>query len=77
MQIPLDISHGREDFVVPYPLADNLAKWSASSSTRVFITGLYHHTGSGVVIEIISTFGWFAEGNLDFHSDGQGIGRFG
>ena len=45
VQIPLDISHGRDDFVVPYPQAEQLAKWSASSRTRVFVTGLYHHTG--------------------------------
>ena len=45
IQIPLDISHGRDDFVVPYPQAEQLAEWSASSSTRVFVTGLYHHTG--------------------------------
>ena len=44
IQIPLDISHGRDDFVVPYPQAEQLAEWSASSSTRVFVTGLYHHT---------------------------------
>ena len=45
IQIPIDISHGRDDFVVPYPQAYRLAEWSTSSKTRVFVTGLYHHTG--------------------------------
>ena len=44
IQIPLDSLRTRR-LVVPYPQAVQLAKWSASSSTRVFITGLYHHTG--------------------------------
>ena len=42
---PLDISHGRDDFVVPYSQAAQLATQSTSESTRVFVTGLYHHTG--------------------------------
>ena len=45
IKVPLDISHGRDDFVVPYPQAQQLAEWSISSSVRVFVTGLYHHTG--------------------------------
>ena len=45
LTIPLDISHGRDDFVVPHPQALQLVEWSASDVTRVFVTGLYHHTG--------------------------------
>ena len=44
LTIPLDISHGRDDFVVPHPQALQLVEWSASDVTRVFVTGLYHHT---------------------------------
>ena len=44
--IPLDISHGTEDFVVPYPQAIHLQRWSMNQSARVFVTGLYHHTGT-------------------------------
>ena len=44
IQMPLDISHGRDDFVVPYPQAHELLKMS-STNTQIFITGLYHHTG--------------------------------
>ena len=44
IQVPLDISHGRDDFVVPYPQAYELLKMS-STNTQIFITGLYHHTG--------------------------------
>ena len=44
IQMPLDISHGRDDFVVPYPQAHQLLKLSPAT-TQIFITGLYHHTG--------------------------------
>jgi pimeloyl-ACP methyl ester carboxylesterase len=44
IQMPLDISHGREDFVVPYPQAHQLVSLSRVR-TEVFVTGLYHHTG--------------------------------
>ena len=44
IQIPLDISHGREDFVVPYSQAHQLLRLSPVI-TEVFVTGLYHHTG--------------------------------
>ena len=45
LNVPLDVSHGRDDFVVPHPQALQLVEWSSSRSTRVFVTGLYHHTG--------------------------------
>ncbi len=43
--IVLDISHGRDDVVVPHPQALQLGKWSPSNVTNLFVTGLYHHTG--------------------------------
>ena len=46
LTIPLDISHGRDDFVVPYTQSLLLKDWSSASPTRVFLTGLYHHTGA-------------------------------
>ena len=45
LKTPLDVSHGREDFVVPHPQAIQLVEWSSSNLTRVFVTGIYHHTG--------------------------------
>lgn len=45
LEIPIDISHGTADFVVPYPQALQLMKWSDCKRGRVFITGFYHHTG--------------------------------
>jgi hypothetical protein len=44
--IPLDVSHGREDFVVPYTQAKKFAISSRNSTVRTYITGLYHHTGT-------------------------------
>ena len=35
-------SRGTEDFVVPYPQAIHLQRWSMNQSARVFVTGLYH-----------------------------------
>ena len=45
LTVPLDISHGRDDFVVPHTQAQFLQQWSPPELTRVFVTGLYHHTG--------------------------------
>ena len=45
LKTPLDVSHGRDDFVVPHPQALQLVNWSTATITRVFVTGLYHHTG--------------------------------
>jgi fermentation-respiration switch protein FrsA (DUF1100 family) len=47
LDIPVYFSHGREDVVVPYPQATTLQQWSKSNpQTKLFVTGLYHHTGS-------------------------------
>lgn len=46
LSVPLDISHGKEDFVVPYVQARQLQQWSMERSARLFVTGLYHHTGT-------------------------------
>lgn len=46
LQVPLDVSHGRDDFVVPYPQANMLATWAPPSLVRLYVTGLYHHTGT-------------------------------
>lgn len=45
LTVPMDISHGRDDFVVPHTQARFLQQWSPPELTRVFVTGLYHHTG--------------------------------
>ena len=45
LTVPLDISHGRDDFVVPHTQAQFLKRLSPPKLTRVFVTGLYHHTG--------------------------------
>ncbi len=46
LQVPLDVSHGRDDFVVPYPQADMLATLAPPSLVHTYVTGLYHHTGT-------------------------------
>jgi len=53
LQVPLDISHGRDDFVVPYPQAHELLNMS-STNTQMFITGLYHHTGVVSIKRLLS-----------------------
>lgn len=44
LRVPLHIAHGKDDVVVPFPQAFELAKASAFEK-YVYITGFYDHTG--------------------------------
>lgn len=46
IKIPVYLSHGRDDVVVPYPQIERLREWLPEKYRQgVFITGFYHHTG--------------------------------
>lgn len=54
LSIPVYISHGREDVVVPYPQAEDLQRYSQSNKkAQAFVTGLYHHTGSISFLQLL------------------------
>ncbi len=54
LTVPLDVSHGRDDFVVPYPQADTLVKWAPRGLVHCYVTGLYHHTGTVSIRRLLS-----------------------
>lgn len=46
IKVPVFLSHGRDDVVVPYPQINKLKEWVAEEYCEgVFVTGFYNHTG--------------------------------
>jgi len=51
---PLYISHGRDDFVVPYTQAEELALMCPKEKLAGrFLTGFYHHTGPVSILRLL------------------------
>jgi pimeloyl-ACP methyl ester carboxylesterase len=44
--LPIDLVHGRDDDVIPYPQSEALYAALARPGVRLHLTGLYNHTGS-------------------------------
>ena len=46
IKVPIFLSHGRDDVVVPYPQINTLREWVPKERCHgVYITGFHHHTG--------------------------------